>query len=77
MQKSINLYYYKNVTYFSFLSEGEIERESERKRELLRTRKKHTQNVCARKSGIDYCIHGNFRPRFIFKSFALIASGRI
>lgn len=55
----------------------ERERESERKRELLRTRKKHTQNVCARKSGIDYCIHENFRPRFIFTSFALIASGRI
>lgn len=53
----------------------ERERESERKRELSRTRKKHTQNVCARKSGIDYCIHENFRPRFIFTSFALIFSG--
>lgn len=45
--------YFKNVTHFSFLSEGERDNQ----REFLRTRKKYTQNFCVRKSGNDYFHH--------------------
>lgn len=41
-----NLYYYKNVTYFSFLSEGERERIREKERIIANQEKAHTKCLC-------------------------------
>lgn len=41
-----NLYYYKNVTYFSFLSEGERERIREKERIIENQEKAHTKCLC-------------------------------